>query len=64
MHKQSEWMSFKEVLDDLDVPRSTMDDWRARGDGPVFTKFPGGHHSAAFLHDVVKCPADLNHHFG
>jgi hypothetical protein len=36
-------MSFKEVLDDLGVPRSTMDDWRARGDGPVFTKFPGGH---------------------
>ena len=24
------WMSFKEVLDDLGVPRSTMDDWRAR----------------------------------
>lgn len=43
MSKQSEWMSFKEVLDDLGVPRSTMDDWRARGDGPVFTKFPGGH---------------------
>ena len=31
-----------EVLEDLGVARSTMDDWRARGDGPTFTKFPGG----------------------
>lgn len=32
----------KEVLEDLGIARSTMDDWRARGDGPTFTKFPGG----------------------
>jgi len=43
MSKQSGWMSMKDVLDDLGVPRSTMDDWRARGDGPRFTRFPGGH---------------------
>ncbi len=32
----------KEVLEDLGVPRSTMDDWRARGQAPLFTKFPSG----------------------
>jgi predicted DNA-binding transcriptional regulator AlpA len=42
MNKQSGWMSMKEVLEDLGVARSTMDDWRARNDGPTFTKFPGG----------------------
>ena len=32
----------KEVLEDLGVPRSTMNDWRARGQGPRFVKLPGG----------------------
>ena len=31
-----------EVLEDLGVPRSTMNDWRARGQGPRFVKLPGG----------------------
>jgi predicted DNA-binding transcriptional regulator AlpA len=42
MSKQSSWLSMKEVLEDLGIPRSTMDDWRARNEGPRFTKFPGG----------------------
>jgi predicted DNA-binding transcriptional regulator AlpA len=42
MSKQSGWLSMKEVLEDLGVPRSTMDDWRARGQAPLFTKFPSG----------------------
>ena len=42
MSKQSSWLSLKEVLADLGVPRSTMNDWRARGQGPRFVKLPGG----------------------
>lgn len=42
MSKQSSWLSFKEVLEELGVARSTMNDWRARGQGPRFVKLPGG----------------------
>jgi predicted DNA-binding transcriptional regulator AlpA len=35
-------LSFKEVLEELGVARSTMNDWRARGQGPRFVKLPGG----------------------
>jgi predicted DNA-binding transcriptional regulator AlpA len=40
--KKPSWLSMKEVLEDLGVPRSTMNDWRARGQGPRFVKLPGG----------------------
>ena len=42
MSKQSSWLSFKDVLEELGVARSTMNDWRARGQGPRFVKLPGG----------------------
>jgi predicted DNA-binding transcriptional regulator AlpA len=40
--KKPSWLSMKEVLKDLGVPRSTMNDWRARGQAPRFVKLPGG----------------------
>ena len=40
--KEPSWLSMQEVLDDLSVPRSTMNDWRARKRGPRFVKLPGG----------------------
>jgi len=40
--KKASYLSMKEVLEDLGVPRSTMNDWRARGQGPRFVKLPGG----------------------
>ncbi len=36
MKKPSSWLSMAEVLDDLSVSRSTMNDWRARGQAPRF----------------------------
>ena len=40
--KEPSWLSMQEVLEDLGVPRSTMNDWRARKRGPRFVKLPGG----------------------
>jgi len=40
--KEPSWLSMQEVLADLNVPRSTMNDWRARNRGPRFVKLPGG----------------------
>ena len=36
------WMNYEEVLEELDIPRSSMDRWRADGRGPRFTKLPNG----------------------
>ena len=36
------WMTMAEVLAELGVARSTMDDWRAHGVGPAFKRLPNG----------------------
>lgn len=36
------WMTMAEVLAELGVARSTMDDWRAHGVGPTFKRLPNG----------------------
>ena len=42
MKKPSSWLSMADVLDDLSVSRSTMNDWRARGQARRFVKLTGG----------------------
>jgi predicted DNA-binding transcriptional regulator AlpA len=36
------WLTMQEVCEDLGVARSTVDDWRKKGRGPVFKKLPNG----------------------
>jgi predicted DNA-binding transcriptional regulator AlpA len=36
------WMSYEEVLEELDVARSTMDRWRADSRAPRFVRLPNG----------------------
>jgi predicted DNA-binding transcriptional regulator AlpA len=47
-----------EVLDDLSVSRSTMNDWRARGQAPRFVKLPGGQLRVSRIEYEAWC-ADL-----
>ncbi len=36
------WMTLKEVLGELQVARSTFDDWRVKGEAPPVRKLPNG----------------------
>ena len=36
------WLSYENVRADLDVARSTLDDWRRSGRGPTFKRLPNG----------------------
>lgn len=36
------WMSYEDVLYELAVARSTMDNWRRDGKAPRFVKLPNG----------------------
>ncbi|RNL83581.1 DNA-binding protein [Halostreptopolyspora alba] len=36
------WMTIEEVCDELQVARSTFNDWRAKGRGPKCVKLPNG----------------------
>ncbi len=36
------WLTMSEVLEELGVARSTMDDWRRSGRAPKFVKLPNG----------------------
>jgi predicted DNA-binding transcriptional regulator AlpA len=38
--KTDPWLSYEDVLADLDVARSTLDDWRRSGRGPIFKRLP------------------------
>ena len=58
MKKPSSWLSMAEVLDDLSVSRSTMNDWRARGQAPRFVKLPGGQLRVSRIEYEAWC-ADL-----
>jgi predicted site-specific integrase-resolvase len=40
--KDNPWMTFDEVLADLGVARSTLNEWRNSGRGPSFTRLPNG----------------------
>ena len=41
-NKASTWMGITEVLDELDITRSTFDKWRARAVGPPAKRLPNG----------------------
>ena len=56
--KKTSWLTMKEVLEDLGVPRSTMNDWRARGQAPRFVKLPGGQLRVSRIEYEAWC-ADL-----
>ena len=38
----AEWLKYGEVLEELNLARSTMEDYRRSGRGPKFHKLPGG----------------------
>jgi hypothetical protein len=38
--KTDPWLSYEEVRADLDVARSTLDDWRRTKRGPTFKRLP------------------------
>ena len=38
----STWMSFKDVLAEIAISRSTINKWRSEGRGPSFIKLPNG----------------------
>ena len=38
----STWMSFKDVLAEIAISRSTMNKWRSEGNGPTFTRLSNG----------------------
>ena len=40
--KTDPWMTYEDVRADLDVARSTLDDWRRSGRGPTFKRLPNG----------------------
>jgi predicted DNA-binding transcriptional regulator AlpA len=42
MSKPSRFMTVAEICADLCVPRSTWDDWKAKGRGPRCIKLPNG----------------------
>jgi predicted DNA-binding transcriptional regulator AlpA len=40
--ERSQWLTYKDVLVELSVSRSTLDKWRATGQCPKFLKLPNG----------------------
>lgn len=40
--ERSQWLTYKDVLIELSVSRSTLDKWRAEGKAPEFVKLPNG----------------------
>ena len=40
--ERSQWLTYKDVLIELSVSRSTLDKWRAENKCPVFIKLPNG----------------------
>jgi predicted DNA-binding transcriptional regulator AlpA len=38
----STWMSFKDVLAEIAISRSTINKWRSEGRGPSFIRLPNG----------------------
>ena len=40
--ERSQWLTYKDVLVELSVSRSTLDKWRAEGKAPEFVKLPNG----------------------
>lgn len=40
--ERSQWLTYKDVLIELSVSRSTLDKWRAEGKAPGFVKLPNG----------------------
>ena len=40
--ERSQWLTYKDVLVELSVSRSTLDKWRAEGLAPKFVKLPNG----------------------
>jgi len=42
MSKPSRFMTVVEICADLGIPRSTWDDWKAKGRGPRCLKLPNG----------------------
>ena len=40
--ERSQWLTYKDVLVELSVSRSTLDKWRSEGKAPEFVKLPNG----------------------
>ena len=40
--ERSQWLTYKDVLIELSVSRSTLDKWRSEGNGPTFTRLSNG----------------------
>ncbi len=40
--ERSQWLTYKDVLIELSVNRSTLDKWRLKGKAPKFVKLPNG----------------------
>ncbi|TYB47865.1 helix-turn-helix transcriptional regulator [Actinomadura chibensis] len=41
-HRQPNWLTVRQILDDLDIPRRTWQQWRALGRTPPCKRLPNG----------------------
>ncbi|MFD0557126.1 helix-turn-helix protein [Stackebrandtia endophytica] len=39
---RTRWLTVKDILDDLNVPRSTWQEWREKGRTPTCKRLPNG----------------------